>query len=79
MQAMSESVFGTLQTMPAVDRPDLLAQPVLAAIGLIPEALVAEIDPAFADTEQLCAQYGVPMDASANAVIVPFGVTRRIR
>ena len=70
MQAMSESVFGTLQAMPAVDRPDLLAQPVLAAIGLIPEALVAEIDPAFADTEQLCAQYGVPMDASANAVIV---------
>lgn len=41
-----------------------------AAIHLIPDALVAEIDPAYADTEQLCAHYGVPMDASANAVIV---------
>ena len=64
------SVFGRLHAVPAAERPDLLAPPVLAAIGLIPDALVAEIDPAFADTEQLCAQYGVPMGASANAVIV---------
>ena len=64
------SVFGRLHAVPAAERPDLLAPPVLAAIGLIPDALVAEIDPAYADTEQLCAQYGVPMDASANAVIV---------
>lgn len=32
--------------------------------------MVAAIDPEFADTEQLCAHYGVPMDASANAVVV---------
>lgn len=64
------SLFGTLDAQPAGSRPDLLASPVQAAIHLIPEAMVAEIDPAFADTENLCAQYGVPMDASANAVIV---------
>ena len=63
-------VFGSLQAEPAATRPDLLAAPVRAAIQQIPEALVAEIDPAYADTENLCAQYGVPMDASANAVIV---------
>ncbi len=63
-------VFGTLDAVPATSRPDLLAEPVLAAIGAIPEALVAAIDPAYADTENLCAQYGVPMEASANAVIV---------
>ena len=67
---MSESVFGTLQAVPAVERPDLLAAPVLAALPLIPGVLVAEIDPAYADTENLCAHYAVPMDASANAVIV---------
>ena len=64
------TIFGTLDAQPASARPDLLAPPVAAAIHLIPDALVAEIDPAYADTEQLCAHYGVPMDASANAVIV---------
>lgn len=64
------TIFGSLQAEPATSRPDLLAPPVSAAVHLIPEALVAEIDPAFADTEQLCEQYGVPLDASANAVIV---------
>ena len=39
-------VFGTLDAVPATSRPDLLAEPVLAAIGAIPEALVAAIDPA---------------------------------
>ena len=64
------NVFGTLQAVPAGERPDLLAAPVLAALHLIPGVLVAEIDPDYADTENLCARYGVPMDASANAVIV---------
>ena len=66
-------VFGTLDAVPAAVRPDLLAEPVVAAIGRIPEALVAEIDPAYADTENLCDRYGVPMEASANAVIVRGG------
>ena len=68
---MTDSIiFGTLDAQPAASRPDLLAPPVLAAVHRIPEALVAAIDPDFADTEQLCERYGVPMDASANAVIV---------
>ncbi|HBH01568.1 MAG: hypothetical protein A2W08_13800 [Candidatus Rokubacteria bacterium RBG_16_73_20] len=28
------------------------------------------IDPAFADTAQFCAQYGVPLDRSANTILV---------
>lgn len=63
-------ICGTLSAVPAASRPDLLAPPVLAAIHLVPDAHVAEIDPAYAETESLCARYGVPMEASANAVIV---------
>ena len=64
-------VLGSLVAAPALDRPDLLAEPVraaLAATGLA--AHVAEIDPDLADTENFCARYGVPLDASANAVVV---------
>lgn len=67
----SNPVFGTLSPVPALDRPDLLAEPVRRAIeahGL--DVLVAAIDPALADTEKLCATYGVPLEASANAVVV---------
>ncbi len=69
--AVTHPVFGRLDAVPALDRPDLLAEPVRRAIA--DQALdvrVAEIDPAFADTENLCAHYGVPLDASANAVVV---------
>jgi prolyl-tRNA editing enzyme YbaK/EbsC (Cys-tRNA(Pro) deacylase) len=31
---------------------------------------VMTIDPAFADTAQFCAQYGIPLDQSANTIIV---------
>lgn len=68
---MTDPLFGTLGVTPALDRPDLLATPtrtLLEHTGL--EALVAAIDPALADTEHLCAHYGVPLDASANAVVV---------
>ncbi|MFT3875971.1 MAG: YbaK/EbsC family protein [Propioniciclava sp.] len=68
---MSNPVFGHLDAVPALTRPDLLAAPVAAAIEAIGlDALVAAIDPEHADTETLCATYGVPMDASANAVVV---------
>ncbi len=59
-----------LNPEPAHDRPDLVAVATFDALPLIPEALVIEIDPAYADTEALCAHYGVPMEMSANAVIV---------
>jgi len=66
------SMFGRLQTVPALDRPDLLAPPVHTALaaGHAPSAMVAPIDPDMADTTALCEAYDVPMDVSANCVIV---------
>jgi prolyl-tRNA editing enzyme YbaK/EbsC (Cys-tRNA(Pro) deacylase) len=69
------SVLGTLQAVPALDRPDLLGDPVALALkGLDPAdaALVgvAEIDPGVADTAQFCAAYSSPLDRSANCVVV---------
>ncbi len=68
--------MGSLNLVPALDRPDLLAPPVTAALArwknVIPatEVLVAEIDPALADTAAFCARYGVALDESANCVVV---------
>jgi len=65
-------MIGTLTWLPAVDRPDLLAEPVAAALaGAGPDAaLVAEIDPTLADTAAFCATYEVPLDVSANCVVL---------
>jgi prolyl-tRNA editing enzyme YbaK/EbsC (Cys-tRNA(Pro) deacylase) len=57
----------------ALDRVDLLAEPVAEAIrGWAGEESfqVAEIDPELADTTAFCERYGVPLGASANCVIV---------
>jgi prolyl-tRNA editing enzyme YbaK/EbsC (Cys-tRNA(Pro) deacylase) len=65
-------MIGRLATAPALDRPDLLADPVAAAIrehGLA-DVLVAEIDPTDADTAAFCARYDVGLDVSANCVVV---------
>lgn len=62
-----------LHTVPATTRPDLLAEPVRAALAGWPDADavgVAEIDPALADTAAFCERYDVPLDASANCVVV---------
>ena len=71
---MNWPVFGTLTAVPALERPELLAKPVLLALEhLGPDAAlvgVAEIDPALADTAAFCAAYGSPMDGSANCVVV---------
>jgi prolyl-tRNA editing enzyme YbaK/EbsC (Cys-tRNA(Pro) deacylase) len=69
------SIAGTLQPVPALDRLDLLADPVVAALRAMDPAdaarcAVAEIDPALADTAEFCATYGSPLDASANCVVV---------
>jgi prolyl-tRNA editing enzyme YbaK/EbsC (Cys-tRNA(Pro) deacylase) len=41
---------------------------VLGGLGVPFEVMT--IDPAFADTAQFCAQYGIPLDQSANTIIV---------
>ena len=66
-------MLGTLDTTVALDRPDLLALPVVMALSSWPgagEVLVAPIDPNLADTAAFCAAYAVGLDVSANCVIV---------
>jgi prolyl-tRNA editing enzyme YbaK/EbsC (Cys-tRNA(Pro) deacylase) len=66
-------VLGRLAGEAALDRPDLLAPPVLAALrSWSPggQILVAAIDPELADTAAFCAEYGVRMEDSANCVVV---------
>ena len=66
--------MGSLDVVPAAERPDLVAPPVRAALtaNALPaaEVGVAEIDPGSADTAAFCERYGVSMDESANCVIV---------
>jgi len=65
--------FGTLTWVPALQRPDLLAEPVRAALADLPragEVHVAEIDPELADTAAMTEAYDVPLAVSANCVLV---------
>jgi prolyl-tRNA editing enzyme YbaK/EbsC (Cys-tRNA(Pro) deacylase) len=68
--------IGNLAAVPALERPDLLAAPVAAALanlaGKLPadEVGVAEIDPALADTAAFCERYEVAPSESANCVVV---------
>lgn len=65
--------LGSLETVPALERPDLLAAPVAAALRDWPHADrigVVEIDPAIADTAALSEAYGLPMSTGANCVVV---------
>jgi prolyl-tRNA editing enzyme YbaK/EbsC (Cys-tRNA(Pro) deacylase) len=61
---------------PAMSQPGLLAAPVAAALadwpgpGLVDEIQVAAIDPALADTAAFCERYGVPLEESANCVVI---------
>ncbi len=77
--------IGRLAAVPALDRPELLAVPVAAALTDLAGKLevsdigVAEIDPGLADTAAFCEQYGVAPSESANCVVVAGrrdGVTR---
>jgi prolyl-tRNA editing enzyme YbaK/EbsC (Cys-tRNA(Pro) deacylase) len=58
----------------ALDRPELLASPVEAALGGLgspaAEARVAAIDPELADTAAFCAAYGRSLEDSANCVVL---------
>jgi prolyl-tRNA editing enzyme YbaK/EbsC (Cys-tRNA(Pro) deacylase) len=68
--------IGILPAVPALERPDLLAAPVAAALTDLAAKLevnsigVAEIDPALADTAAFCERYEVPPSESANCVVV---------
>jgi prolyl-tRNA editing enzyme YbaK/EbsC (Cys-tRNA(Pro) deacylase) len=57
-----------LELLPAVDHPELLAPSVAAAVTV--EMEVAPIDGALADTAAFCMAYDVPLDISANCVVV---------
>ncbi|MQY09458.1 YbaK/EbsC family protein [Actinomadura macrotermitis] len=61
---------GSLDWTAAVERADLLAAPVADAIAGVPDARAAEIDPELADTAAFCERYEVPLEASANCVVV---------
>lgn len=64
---------GSLDVRPALQHPELLAEPVLDSVRKLdaPEAVgVAEIDPDLADTAAFCAQYASPLERSANCVVV---------
>ncbi|UFU05003.1 YbaK/EbsC family protein [Ruania halotolerans] len=70
--------FGTLDWAPALDHPHLLAGPVAEALArwaqdapdAVGQVLVAEIDPDLADTADMTAAYDLPLEASANCVLV---------
>jgi prolyl-tRNA editing enzyme YbaK/EbsC (Cys-tRNA(Pro) deacylase) len=63
--------LGSLTWLPAVDRPDLVAAPVVAALPQLDGvAWVAEIDEDLADTAAFSDAYGVPLESSANCVVV---------
>src|SRR3954469_13840422 len=64
------SARGNLDWSPAAAHAELLAPPVAAAVGSVPAALVAPIDPTLADTAAFCAAYDVAMASSANCVVV---------
>jgi prolyl-tRNA editing enzyme YbaK/EbsC (Cys-tRNA(Pro) deacylase) len=68
---MTAPRLGSLSWLPAGDRPDLLGPAVAAALPLLAAAAwVAEIDEDLADTTAFTAAYGVPLEASANCVVV---------
>ncbi len=63
--------IGTLDWLPAADHPELLAAPAAAALATLDVAAwVAAIDPGLADTAAFCEAYRVPLEASANCVVV---------
>lgn len=63
---------------PALGRPDLLAPATVAALRswaatdprVGEHVMVAQIDPSLADTAALSAAYALPLDVSANCVVV---------
>ena len=73
MGRMALPGFDGLTSLPALEHPELVAPPVAAALEGWPraaEVAVCEIDPDLADTAALTAAYDLPLEASANCVLV---------
>jgi prolyl-tRNA editing enzyme YbaK/EbsC (Cys-tRNA(Pro) deacylase) len=65
--------IGSLESLPAVSHPELLARTVHEALtewAGAPEVAVVEIDPAYADTAAMSRRYDVPMADGVNCVVV---------
>ena len=65
--------YPALTSLPASERPDLVAAPVAAALAGWPgaaEVAVVDIDPDLADTTAMSEAYDIPMTASGNCVVV---------
>jgi prolyl-tRNA editing enzyme YbaK/EbsC (Cys-tRNA(Pro) deacylase) len=74
-RTMSSSLptVGSLDSLPALDRPDLLGEPVAAALKeweCADRVAVVEIDPEFADTAAMAEAYSLSMEEGANCVVV---------
>jgi prolyl-tRNA editing enzyme YbaK/EbsC (Cys-tRNA(Pro) deacylase) len=68
---MTAPQLGSLRWQPAAQRPELLAAPVLAALSTLDApAWAAAIDEDLADTAAFTEAYQVPLEASANCVVV---------
>ena len=65
--------LGALSSVPASERPDLLAAPSRAALtdaGLLDDVGVVEIDPALSDTATTQQEFGLELGSLANCVVV---------
>jgi prolyl-tRNA editing enzyme YbaK/EbsC (Cys-tRNA(Pro) deacylase) len=73
MRGVTLPSLPSLQSLPALERTDLLAAPVAAALASWPRAdgvAVVEIDPAIADTAAMSEAYGLSMETGANCILV---------
>lgn len=71
MDSSTAPRLGSLTWTPAAERPELLGAPVAAALDAWASPVwVAEIDPELADTAAFTEVYGVPLEVSANCVVV---------
>lgn len=65
--------LGSLSSVPASARPDLLAEPTrmaLQAAGLLDDVGVVEIDPSLSDTAATQGAFGLDPESLANCVVV---------
>ena len=70
---MSLPTLGRLESLPALEHPELLAPSVVAALEAWEhgaELAVVAIDPAVADTAAMSEAYDLGMDTGANCVVV---------